>query len=931
VTDSINEGDVFVSKLNSAGNLVWAKQFGGFSDTSDEGKSVTTDAAGNIYITGTFRGTADFDPGAGTNNLIASGKTDIFICKLDPSGNFIWARNFSGLDEEVANSIRVDASGNVYTTGYFTGTTDFDPGPGTYNLTSVIQDLYDIFVCKLNASGNFMWAYKTGAATHDIGFSIAVDGSGNVYTTGYFNGTVDFDPGAGTFNLTATGGSDIFITKTDGSANFIWAKQLSGTSSESAASIAVDAASNVYTIGNFNSTVDFDPGPGTFNLTASSNQIFISKLDALGNFVWAKQYTGSPSTGNSITVDGAGSIYTTGQFYGTVDFDPGPGTSNLTATIWDVFISRIDASGNFAWAKQIGGSSSESGNSIAVDGSGNIYTTGIFYATADFDPDGGVFNITPFAYPEMFLQKMGPCTSLAATAIPSGSTIVCTNTTGNLYSVPLVSGATSYTWTAPTGATISSGQGTTSVSINFGSTVVSGNICVYASNSCGNSSISCKAITVVTANPTTPTSITGSTISCANSNAVPYSCPLISDASSYNWTVPSNATIASGQGTNSITVNFNSSFTSGSIKVQSVNCFGVSSFKSLTVRGKPSTPGVITGQSTAVCAGTNGVAYSIAAVTGAATYTWTAPLNGTIATGQGTTNVTVNYSGTFTSGTLSVTAGNTCGTSAAKTLAISSLAATPGTMTGQVNGVCAGTNGVPYSIAAVTGASSYLWTAPPNATIASGQGTTAVTVNYSATFTTGTLSVKSVNACGMSGSRNVTVKSVPSAPGTITGAASVCANQSGVPFSITAITGATTYNWVVPAGATVASGQGTTSITVNFGTTAGSVKVRSGNGCGFSAYKTKTVSIVCRDAEMDLSIKGITLFPNPFTHEFTLLSESNLSAINIYDISGRLLETHSTISADHEIKCGSSLSNGIYFAEIIISGERKIVKLIKEN
>ena len=254
-----------------------------------------------------------------------------------------------------------------------------------------------------------------------------------------------------------------------------------------------------------------------------------------------------------------------------------------------------------------------------------------------------------------------------------------------------------------------------------------------------------------------------------------------------------------------------------------------------------------------------------------------------------------------------------------------------GNCTRQVNGVCAGTNGVPYSIAPVSNATSYFWTAPLNATIASGQGTTAVTVNYLATFTTGTLSVKSVNVCGMSGARNVTIKSVPSTPGTITGAASVCANQTGVPFSIAAITGATTYNWTVPAGATVASGQGTTSITVNFGTTAGSVKVRSGNACGYSVFKTKTVSIVCREAEIDLSIKGIILFPNPFTDEFTIISENNISAINIYDVSGRLLETHSTISSDKEIKCGLSLSNGIYFAEIISEDKWKVLRLIKGN
>jgi len=171
----------------------------------------------------------------------------------------------------------------------------------------------------------------------------------------------------------------------------------------------------------------------------------------------------------------------------------------------------------------------------------------------------------------------------------------------------------------------------------------------------------------------------------------------------------------------------------------------------------------------------------------------------------------------------------------------------------------------------------------------------------------------------------------PSTPGTITGAASVCANQTGVAYSIAAITGATTYNWVVPTGATVASGQGTTSITVNFGTMGGSVKVQAGNACGYSVFKTKTVTITCREGVEQLSIEGLTYFPNPFTDEITFISDENLSSLKIFDLSGRLLETHEEIYSGQEIKCGKSLSRGIYFAEIISEGERKVVKLIKEN
>ena len=117
-----------------------------------------------------------------------------FLFSLETfSQNFAWAKQLGGVGSENSYAIAVDANGNVYTTGYFWLTTDFDPGIGTYNLTSA--GLYDIFVSKLDASGNFIWAKQIGGTSNDVGFSITVDANGNIYTTGYFRDTVDFDPG----------------------------------------------------------------------------------------------------------------------------------------------------------------------------------------------------------------------------------------------------------------------------------------------------------------------------------------------------------------------------------------------------------------------------------------------------------------------------------------------------------------------------------------------------------------------------------------------------------------------------------------------------------------------------------------------------------------------------------------------------------------
>jgi len=140
-----------------------------------------------------------------------------------------WAKQMGSSDSNYSTAITVDNMGNVYTTGTFQGTIDFDPGPGVFNLTSI--DVYnggDIFIQKLDASGNFIWAKKMGGVAWDKSNSIAVDNFGNVYTTGAFIATVDFDPGPGTLNLVSVSFDDIFIQKLDASGNLLWVKQMGG-------------------------------------------------------------------------------------------------------------------------------------------------------------------------------------------------------------------------------------------------------------------------------------------------------------------------------------------------------------------------------------------------------------------------------------------------------------------------------------------------------------------------------------------------------------------------------------------------------------------------------------------------------------------------------------------------------------------------------
>jgi hypothetical protein len=168
-----NGQSLFISKLDSNGNFVWAKSMGG--DGYEYATGITIDGSGNSYITGSFHGTVDADPSlTGVKNLTSAGNADIFINKLDSSGNFVWAKSMGGADYDISRDLAIDARGNVYTTGYFQGIADFDPSlAGTTKLTSGGGD--DIFISKLDSSGNFIWAKSMGGLGSDIATGIAID------------------------------------------------------------------------------------------------------------------------------------------------------------------------------------------------------------------------------------------------------------------------------------------------------------------------------------------------------------------------------------------------------------------------------------------------------------------------------------------------------------------------------------------------------------------------------------------------------------------------------------------------------------------------------------------------------------------------------------------------------------------------------------
>lgn len=365
-------------------------------------EDVTVDGQGNVISIGHFKGTQidfDTDPTFGVNSFLYAGNSQSgYVRKLDSDGNFVWAVNFENTDVyNRAYSLDVDAAGNIYCAGFFLGTVDFEPGTGVTELTS--GGGADAFIVKLNPDGTLAWAKQFSGPSNVAAYSIVLDASENITISGVFEGTVDFDPTAGVSSLTSISYSDMFVAKLDPAGDLLWVKQIgstvSGSGHEEELEHCVDDNGNILVTGWFYSTLDFDPGPNTFNLTnASGTDLFILKLDANGDFVWAKQVgenTSGTVIGRGIDTDAAGNVYVAGRFTNYQDFDPGPGLAQIPGNSTDAFTLKLDANGDFVWVREIVGADEESASGIAVAPDGTSYTVGAFNGSPDFDNSLGTF------------------------------------------------------------------------------------------------------------------------------------------------------------------------------------------------------------------------------------------------------------------------------------------------------------------------------------------------------------------------------------------------------------------------------------------------------------------------------------------------------------------------------------------------------------
>ncbi|MBF8150567.1 T9SS type A sorting domain-containing protein [Winogradskyella sp. F6397] len=633
-------------------------------------------------------------------------------------------------------------------------------------------------------------------------------------------------------------------------------------------------------------------------------------------------------------------------FFGTTSYAGGRGANGRVIITYTIALPADITTINPGWTCV------DSGASIVVSGTNFTGATDFYFNgtpavfTVDSDtqitatfPNGatsGPLSVTTpagtFVDGSLFIVKTHPT---APTGI-SGSTTICN---GNSTTLTRSGGslgmyATAEWYSGTCGGTYLGTGGSITVSPTTDTTYF-----VRYEGDC--STTTCAQVTVTVENPVAAAgTIAGTPTVCQGQTGVAYSVPAIANATSYNWSLPTGATIASGAGTRNITVNFSASATSGNITVVGNNSCGNGTASSypVTVNNLPNSPGSVSGTDT-VCQGDTGVSFSIPPIANATSYNWTLPLGATIASGANTESITVDFSATSVSGSIEVYGINACGASpsAFYPVTINRLSIAPTSISG-ASTICEGVSTTLFANGGTigTGASTEWYTGSCGGTFIG----TGSQITVSPTTDT-TYYVRYEGTCNTTTctSVTVTVNPLPIAAGAISGTNTVCQGETGVAFSVPAITNATSYTWSVPTGATIASGAGTNSITVDFGTSAisGNVSVQGTNTCGNGASSDFGVTInplpdaagsitgsaiVCQgDTGVSFSVPTIanaTGYTWTLPTGATIVSGSNTENITV-DFSS--IATSGTITVSGTNACGSGVISANYNVTVNIPSE----------
>ena len=402
--------DVFIQKVDNDGNLLWAKTLG--SDFFDYGTGIEVDYNGNVYVCGVYQETVDFDPGTGVFELTSSGAEDIFVLKLNEEGDFIWAKSMGGegYEEPVSvgiDSVGIDGNNNVYVAGYFSSPGDYDPGEDEYILNS--NGSLDAFIVKLGESGGFLWAGNLGGTESDLCLGMDVDVNGDVYFSGSFNGSADFDISEGVAEYTSLGNSDAYVTKLDATGEHVYTATIGGTGSVISWDLALDGNGNVYVVGGF--LGEFETGISEPVISGlGSENVFVSKINSLGTISWSACLLGD-QFGNAydVNTDPSGRVILAGYFADEIDFDPTEGEfvlSKESTEPFDAFVARFHSDGTLDYAANFGGSNFVEHHGVDTDAEGNVYLASAFQSTVDIDPFEGVDTVTAIDFRDSYIIKL---------------------------------------------------------------------------------------------------------------------------------------------------------------------------------------------------------------------------------------------------------------------------------------------------------------------------------------------------------------------------------------------------------------------------------------------------------------------------------------------------------------------------------------------
>ena len=402
---STNASDTFIAKYSNNMDFLWVKDIGGKSLGGNSGARLALDTAGNIVITGSYNLTSDFDPSPAVVNLQVSGY-EMFLAKYSSSGDYIFAKRIGGTGFDYSRQIALDASNNIFISGTFAGSADFDPSSLSFFLDSSNGTG---FYAKYNNNGTFITAANVKANIT----AILINNTNELTVTGDFIGTADFDPSAATANLISLQNNNVFLAKYANDGSYVFAKPIGGDKPSNSVLnyIASDASGNIFRAGTLSAITDLDPSSAVFNLSSTSSMgAFIAKYNGNGGLQWAKAISGGTTfTVTAMNTDANGNTCIAGKFMGTVDFDPSENTANLTAngSLSDLYIAKYDSNGNYLWAKQFVGNVTANSN-IEFDTVGNIYLSGRLSGSAvDFDPSpSATYYLLPAGQVDPYLLKL---------------------------------------------------------------------------------------------------------------------------------------------------------------------------------------------------------------------------------------------------------------------------------------------------------------------------------------------------------------------------------------------------------------------------------------------------------------------------------------------------------------------------------------------